>query len=100
MCLQLTDDYRVRNEILRQLQRHAGNWFELALSRAPIELQATLQVFVSVNVDMQSTSITLTSQKYLAATQSLAGSDTSELGASMAEKFAKAFGPPHRQLSK
>ncbi|KAG8217643.1 hypothetical protein J3R82DRAFT_5796 [Butyriboletus roseoflavus] len=78
--LQLTDDYKVRNDILRQLQRHASNWFELALSRAPIELQSTLQ-------------------KYLAATQSLVGSDTSELGASMAEKFAKAFGPPHRQLT-
>ncbi|KAG6376278.1 hypothetical protein JVT61DRAFT_2256 [Boletus reticuloceps] len=78
--LQLTDDYSVRNDILQQLQRHASTWFELALSRAPIELQSTLQ-------------------KYLAATQSLVGSDTSELGASMAEKFAKAFGPPHRQLT-
>ncbi|KAI9571413.1 hypothetical protein HD554DRAFT_2187155 [Boletus coccyginus] len=78
--LQLTDDYTVRNDILQQLRRHASNWFELALSRAPIELQSTLQ-------------------KYLAVTQSLVGSDTSELGASMAENFAKAFGPPHRQLT-
>ncbi|KAG9318618.1 hypothetical protein JVU11DRAFT_711 [Chiua virens] len=80
MCLQLTDDYRVRNEILVQLQRHAANWFELALSRAPIELQSTLQ-------------------KYLSATQSFTGSDSSELGASLAEKFAKDFGLPHRQLT-
>ncbi|KIJ17012.1 1-phosphatidylinositol 4-kinase, partial [Paxillus involutus ATCC 200175] len=78
--LQLTDDYRVRNEVLGQLQRNANNWFELALSRAPIEFQSTLQ-------------------KYLAATQSLTGSDAAELGASVAEKFAKAFGPVHRQLT-
>ncbi|KAF9227759.1 hypothetical protein BS17DRAFT_726240 [Gyrodon lividus] len=80
ISLQLTDDYRVRGEILGQLQRNANDWFELALSRAPIELQSTLQ-------------------KYLAATQSLTGSDTAELGASVAEKFAKAFGPVHRQLT-
>ncbi|KIK92048.1 hypothetical protein PAXRUDRAFT_830328 [Paxillus rubicundulus Ve08.2h10] len=80
VSLQLTDDYRVRNEVLGQLQRNANNWFELALSRAPIEFQSTLQ-------------------KYLAATQSLTGSDAAELGASVAEKFAKAFGPAHRQLT-
>ncbi|KIJ69126.1 hypothetical protein HYDPIDRAFT_23983 [Hydnomerulius pinastri MD-312] len=80
ITLQLTDDYKVRNEILGQLQRNANSWFELALSRAPIELQSTLQ-------------------KYLAATQSLTGSDTAELGASVAEQFAKAFGPVHRQLT-
>lgn len=99
MRLQLTDDYKVRNEILRQLQRHASNWFELALSRAPVELQATLQVFVFSDFGMPNKNITSLKQRYLAATQSLAGSDTSELGASMAERFAKAFGPPHRQLS-
>ncbi|KAL4067760.1 hypothetical protein J3A83DRAFT_4359655 [Scleroderma citrinum] len=81
ITLQLTDDYKVRNDILVQLQNNATNWFELALSRAPIELQSTLQ-------------------KYLAATQSLTGADTAELGASVAEQFAKAFGPVHRQLSK
>ncbi|KAF9246393.1 hypothetical protein BU15DRAFT_85159 [Melanogaster broomeanus] len=64
--LQLTDDYKVRNEILGQLQRNANNWFELALSRAPIELQSD---------------------------------SPAELGASVAEKFAKAFGPVHRQLT-
>ncbi|KAG0701518.1 hypothetical protein DFH29DRAFT_926376 [Suillus ampliporus] len=80
ITLQLTDDYKVRNDILGQLQRNANTWFELALSRAPIELQSTLQ-------------------KYLAATQPLIGADAAELGASVAEKFAKAFGPVHRQLS-
>lgn len=30
--------------MLSQLQREANTWFELALSRAPIELHSTLQV--------------------------------------------------------
>ncbi|KIK36945.1 hypothetical protein CY34DRAFT_16037 [Suillus luteus UH-Slu-Lm8-n1] len=77
---QLMDDYKVRNDILGQLQRNANTWFELALSWAPIELQSTLQ-------------------KYLAATQPLIGADAVELGASVAETFAKASGPVHRQLS-
>ncbi|KAJ8594622.1 hypothetical protein M405DRAFT_469254 [Rhizopogon salebrosus TDB-379] len=80
ITLQLTDDYKVRNDILGQLQRHANTWLELALSRAPIELQSTLQ-------------------KYLAAAQPSTCTDNAELGASVAENFAKAFGPVHRQLS-
>ena len=44
ITFQLTDDYKVRNDILVQLQNNATNWFELALSKAPIELQSTLQV--------------------------------------------------------
>ncbi|KAG2135222.1 uncharacterized protein EDB93DRAFT_1242600 [Suillus bovinus] len=79
ITLQLTDDYKVRNDILGQLQRNANTWFELALGRAPIELQSTLQ-------------------KYLTAAQPLIGADATELGASVAETFAKAFGPVHRQL--
>lgn len=80
ITFQLTDDYKVRNDILVQLQNNVTNWFELALSKAPIELQSTLQ-------------------KYLAATHSLTGADTAELGASVAERFAKAFAPIHRQLT-
>ncbi|KAJ3734042.1 hypothetical protein DFJ43DRAFT_1065841 [Lentinula guzmanii] len=76
--LHLTDSYQVRNEILVQLQRNANNWFDLALGRAPVELQSTLQ-------------------KYLAVGQTL--SDASELGASIAEKFGKAIGPVQRQLT-
>jgi hypothetical protein len=45
--LQLTDSYQVRNEILGQLKRNANTWFELALGRAPMELQSTLQVDIS-----------------------------------------------------
>lgn len=44
ITLQLTDNYKTRNEILGQLHRNANSWFELALGRAPIELQSTLQV--------------------------------------------------------
>ncbi|KAI6131993.1 hypothetical protein EDD16DRAFT_1821529 [Pisolithus croceorrhizus] len=80
ITLQLTDDYKVRNDILSQLRKSADNWFKLALGRAPVELQTILQ-------------------KYLAATHSLTGADTAELGASVAEQFAKDFGPVHRQLT-
>ncbi|KAJ3753010.1 hypothetical protein EV360DRAFT_88184 [Lentinula raphanica] len=75
--LHLTDSYQVRNDILVQLQRNANTWFDLALGRAPVELQSTLQ-------------------KYLAVGQIT--SDASELGASIAEKFGKAIGPVQRQL--
>lgn len=44
VTLQLTDSYIVRKDILGQLQRNTNNWFKLALARAPIELQSTLQV--------------------------------------------------------
>ncbi|KAK0463795.1 uncharacterized protein EV420DRAFT_1520089 [Desarmillaria tabescens] len=79
ITLQLTDSYQVRNEILAQLHRNANNWFELALGRAPVELQSTLQ-------------------KYLAVHQSNSGTDGAELGASIAEQFGKAIGPVQRQL--
>lgn len=44
LTLQLSDNYEARNQMLSQLQRDSGNWFELALSRAPMELHSTLQV--------------------------------------------------------
>lgn len=43
MTLQLTDSYQGRTEILMQLKRYANAWLELALGRAPMELQSTLQ---------------------------------------------------------
>jgi len=49
ITLELTDSYKVRNEILGQLQRNAKSWFQLALGRAPIELQSTLQVSISLS---------------------------------------------------
>ncbi|KAF8913519.1 hypothetical protein CPB85DRAFT_1299266 [Mucidula mucida] len=80
IALELTDSYKVRNEILSQLHRNANGWFELALGRAPVELQATLQ-------------------KYLTVHQSSAGVEGAELGASIAEQFGKAVGPVQRQLT-
>ncbi|EIW84881.1 hypothetical protein CONPUDRAFT_117099 [Coniophora puteana RWD-64-598 SS2] len=80
VTLHLTDDYKCRNEIMAQLNQAANQWFELALNRAPYELQSTLQ-------------------KYLAATQSLSGPATSELGASIAEQYGKSFGRVQRHLS-
>jgi phosphatidylinositol 4-kinase len=44
ITLQLTDDYAVRNEIVTQLYGVARQWLTLAISRAPIEVQSTLQV--------------------------------------------------------
>lgn len=44
ITLELPDDYKIRDEILLNLQRNSAKWFELALSRAPMELQSTLQV--------------------------------------------------------
>ncbi|KAI9508312.1 hypothetical protein F5148DRAFT_1275830 [Russula earlei] len=77
ITLQLPDDYKIRDEILVNLQRNSSRWFELALSRAPMELQSTLQ-------------------KYLAVNQSLSPIDTVDLGASIAENYAKAIGPVER----
>ncbi|KAJ6490589.1 hypothetical protein C8R47DRAFT_1122870 [Mycena vitilis] len=78
ITLQLTDSYSVRNEILGQLHRNANNWFELALGRAPVELQSTLQKYLSGN--------------------SSTGTEWTELGASIAEQFGKSIGPVQRQL--
>lgn len=44
LTLILTDDYAVRNEIVTTLHGVARNWLTLAISRAPIEVQSTLQV--------------------------------------------------------
>ncbi|KAF9475060.1 hypothetical protein BDN70DRAFT_996680 [Pholiota conissans] len=80
ITLQLSDSYQVRNDILGQLKRNANTWFELALGRAPMELQSTLQKYLTVN-------------------KSSAGINSAELGASIAEQFGKSIGPVHRQLS-
>ncbi|KAJ7286212.1 hypothetical protein C8J57DRAFT_1496884 [Mycena rebaudengoi] len=77
ITLQLTDSYAVRNEILGQLHRNANNWFVLALGRAPVELQSTLQKYLSGN--------------------SSTGTEWTELGASVAEEFGKSIGPVQRQ---
>ncbi|KAF8579311.1 atypical/PIKK/PI4K protein kinase [Ramaria rubella] len=68
VTIELTDSYSTRNEILTQLHRNANNWFTIALARAPIEFQATLQ-------------------KYLTNYQSVSPRDAVELGASIALQF-------------
>ncbi|KZV73387.1 atypical/PIKK/PI4K protein kinase [Peniophora sp. CONT] len=80
IVLQLTDDYKIRDEILTNLKRSATMWLELALARAPVELQTTLQ-------------------KYLAVNQSMSPVDTVDLGASIAEQFGKAIGPVEKKLA-
>ena len=44
MNLQISDSYKIRNEMLSKLHSNANSWFALALARAPIEFQSTLQV--------------------------------------------------------
>ncbi|KAI0822734.1 atypical/PIKK/PI4K protein kinase [Trametes gibbosa] len=80
LTLNLSDNYAARNHMLSQLQRDANTWFELALSRAPMELHSTLQ-------------------KYLATLHVSSFADASELGASTAVQWAKAIGPIDRKLS-
>ncbi|KAI8989762.1 atypical/PIKK/PI4K protein kinase [Trametes punicea] len=80
LTLQLSDSYEARNQMLSQLQRDSSTWFELALSRAPMELHSTLQ-------------------KYLATLPISSLADSSELGASIALRWAKAIGPIDRKLS-
>jgi phosphatidylinositol 4-kinase A len=96
--LQLSDDYKTRNDIMGQLYRNANSWFELALTRAPIELQSTLQVRdYHSHVSFW---LNVINQKYLAVNQPSSGSDSLDLGPSIAEHFGKAIGPIQRSLSK
>ncbi|EMD38197.1 hypothetical protein CERSUDRAFT_113350 [Gelatoporia subvermispora B] len=80
ITLQLPDNYAARNEMLANLQHDSSIWFELALSRAPLELHATLQ-------------------KYLAVNQVMSLTESSELGASLALQYGKAVGPINRKLA-
>lgn len=96
MTLHLTDEYKVRNEILAQLLKHTNSWFQLALARAPVELQATLQVYSSNSSSIKQFSIPL--QKYLAVNQCFFGSDTADLGATIAEQYGKSIGATSRHL--
>ncbi|KAK4686496.1 phosphatidylinositol 4-kinase A, partial [Tremellales sp. Uapishka_1] len=52
LTLQLTDDYAVRNEIVTQLHAVARSWLTLAISRAPIEVQSTLQQYLNESKDV------------------------------------------------
>ncbi|OCF44647.1 phosphatidylinositol 4-kinase [Kwoniella heveanensis CBS 569] len=52
LTLHLTDDYAVRNEIVTNLHQVARNWLTLAISRAPIEVQSTLQSYLNESRDV------------------------------------------------
>ncbi|EKM55298.1 uncharacterized protein PHACADRAFT_255820 [Phanerochaete carnosa HHB-10118-sp] len=80
LTLELTDDYSARNQMLRSLQRDSNSWFELALGRAPVELHATLQ-------------------RYLSGNNAASSADPSDLGPSIAADFVRAYGPIDRKLA-
>ncbi|GJJ07619.1 hypothetical protein Clacol_001823 [Clathrus columnatus] len=80
LTIELTESYLARNEMLSQLYRNANNWFSIALVRAPIEFQATLQ-------------------KYLTDWQSIYPRDVTELGASMALQFGAAVQTNQRETN-
>lgn len=44
LCLEITDDFAARNETVKRLYEHACRWLDLAIGRAPIEMQTILQV--------------------------------------------------------
>lgn len=81
--------------MLSQLQRDSTTWFELALSRAPMELHSTLQVCTFTHTRV---TINIEAQKYLATLHASSLAESSELGASIAVQWAKAIGPIDRKL--
>ncbi|PFH54176.1 hypothetical protein AMATHDRAFT_52986 [Amanita thiersii Skay4041] len=81
ITLELTDNYKIRNDILDQLLQHARSWLKLAINRAPSVIQSTLQKYLALN---QTTTC---------------GIESSELGASLAEEYGKAVDPVQAQLA-
>nr|XP_031861737.1 uncharacterized protein CI109_002970 [Kwoniella shandongensis]KAA5528809.1 hypothetical protein CI109_002970 [Kwoniella shandongensis] len=78
LTLHLTDDYAVRNEIVSQLHGVARQWLTLAISRAPIEVQSTLQSYLNESRDVLLI-------------------DSVEMGAGLALHFSKAISRLDRQ---
>jgi phosphatidylinositol 4-kinase len=99
ITFKLVDNYEVRNEILALLQRHSTAWFDAALTRAPTELQATLQVKAEHSRQPWLLLRNL-SQKYLAVTQVTSSNEATELGASLAAHFAREISASERNLSR
>ena len=46
--LEITDSYTVRNDMAATLHKNAESWLHLAVSRAPFEVQAIMQVCSAV----------------------------------------------------
>lgn len=80
LTLQLTEDFAVRNEIVTQLHSVAKSWLTLAISRAPIEVQSTLQ-------------------SYLGESRDVLLIDSVEMGAGLALHYSKAISRLDRQES-
>lgn len=78
LVLVLTDDYAVRNEITSQLYSVAQRWLTLAISRAPLEVQSTLQSYLNESRDVLLI-------------------DSVEMGAGLALHFSKAISRLDRQ---
>jgi hypothetical protein len=49
IVIELGDSYAVRKELLALLYKNAQSWFGLAIARAPMEVQVTLQVGLLFN---------------------------------------------------
>ncbi|WRT70200.1 uncharacterized protein IL334_007194 [Kwoniella shivajii] len=78
LTLHLTDDYAVRNEITTQLHTVTRHWLTVAISRAPIEVQSTLQTYLNESRDVLLI-------------------DSVEMGAGLALHFSKAISRLDRQ---
>ena len=98
ITFRLVDNYEVRNEILALLLRDSTAWFDAALTRAPTELQATLQVRAGLKRQLRLLLRDLL-QKYLAVTQVTASSEVTELGASLAARFGREISESERNFS-
>ncbi len=99
LTLQLTDNYAVRNEIVTQLHAVARTWLTLAISRAPIEVQSTLQVSRSPLLICRPVLIPC-SQSYLNESRDVLLIDSVEMGAGLALHYAKIISRLDRQESK
>ena len=80
--------------MLVHLHKNANDWLNLAITRAPVEVQATLQV--SVPTFDEITRILTFEQRYLSDYQAIAQPDF-ELGATLAMRYAVALGPLERK---
>lgn len=93
--LVLSDSYQTRNDILHDLHIHANTWLGLALARAPLEIQSTLQVHIHSEENI-SFLTAFDIQKYLTTVPSIPQS--AELGASLALQVASSISPAERKI--
>jgi hypothetical protein len=101
LCLEITDDYSARNEMVKRLYDHACRWLDLAIGRAPIEMQTILQVswhsVTSKIRECEPSLNTSTLQKYLRESRDTLLLDNVEMGAGVALRYAKAISRLDRQ---